>query len=307
MRKVAKNQLFSLMKPISYQLHQSFLSADSNISRAQVLEIIAASIGKNSWNDFIHSDGSLPNSEEIGRSNLRASLVKYLPGASPQDRKDLEVFITNLMIKFSYIDKPISVFSNNLAHLIHFHPDVRSMMSFYFSDSINMFNPQRDNEGKFSKSTVMIGKHRCNKLLSLDKHVTFLDLIVDTVDVLERYPELYFETDYQTRFTFQNLITENPSFNDDCDYVDVHLKVRIPLSNPLEMHIEEIEMNVAGKLTGLMVEEPKTYLWNTVKLDEQLASLITVFPKVTNFKTSVLDEYYLKSPLELFWPKECAA
>lgn len=307
MRKAAKNQLINILKDVSYQLHQIFSSMDIKISRAQMLEIIAASIGKNSWNGFIHSNGSLPNSKAVLHLNLRESLMKFLPGAPPKVRQELEIFIKNLMIKCSYLDKPISDFSNDIARLIHLHPDVHSMMSFYFSDLINMFNPRRDNEGKFSNCNVMMGKHRSNRLLQLDRHVTFLDLIIDTVDVLERYPELYFETDYQTRFTFQNLITENPSFNDDIDFVDVHLKVKIPLSNPLNMQIEEVEMNVSGKLNGLMVEEPKTYLWNTVKLNEQLASLITVFPKVTNFNTSILDEYYLKSPLELFWPKECAA
>jgi len=59
MKPSAQETLKDIFKSLSYKLHQELKNINSNITRAQSLEILANSIGKANWNEYIHSDFSL--------------------------------------------------------------------------------------------------------------------------------------------------------------------------------------------------------------------------------------------------------
>jgi len=305
MKPSAQETLKDIFKSLSYKLHQELKNINSNITRAQSLEILANSIGKANWNEYIHSDFSLPNAEECLRMGTNGKIIDIFnhEKENGQHLSDVDINLSNIFVKLSYLDKPIEMYIKNITKLISLHPSLHKAPIHYFGEGIMKYNPGINQEDAEISNISCYSK---GGILSKKTAIPVGALFIDIIDYFSKKqknpPELYCSCIYTNKYVFQNLITPSPKFNDN-DYLELALKVNIPLSNPLKMDISEMAVTPHGQIEGVFDFDTPKFNWNKANFDPEIARWINLFPLRIGTSPSILSCNPHHSPASVFWPK----
>ena len=105
MKPSAQETLKDIFKSLSYKLHQELKNINSSISRAQSLDILANSIGKTNWNEYVHSDLSLPGAEECLHIEPNGKIIDIFKHEKEngQHSDNVDLNLSNIFVKLSYL------------------------------------------------------------------------------------------------------------------------------------------------------------------------------------------------------------
>lgn len=305
MKPSAQETLKDIFKSLSYKLHQELKNINSSISRAQSLDILANSIGKTNWNEYVHSDLSLPSAEECLHIEPNGKIIDIFKHEKEngQHSDNVDLNLSNIFVKLSYLDKPIEIYIKNIAQLIGLHPAMQKAPIHYFGEGIIRYNPFSYPENAEVSNITCYSK---NGILSKKTAIPLSAHFIDIIDYFSKKqknpPELFCSCIYKNKYSFQNLITQNPKFTDN-DYLELALKVEISLSNPLKMNISEMAVTPHGQIEEIFDFNAPKFNWNKEKFKPEMARWISIFPFRMGTSPSILGCDPLNSPASVFWPK----
>lgn len=306
----SKNEaLKDIFKSLSYKLHQNLKQANSRISRSQCLDILANNIGVSTWNEFSHSDMSLPCPKQAFENDLHGRAIDLFKEEQEKNivPNNLDINLANLVVKMSYLDKPIKDYIINIIKIVDFHPVFRKAICYYFGDITELFNPTRFlEEGDISNITASLENGVFFRARTIHLNATFLDIITAFYKKKKTPPDITCSFIYKNKFIFNNYITAKPKFEENEDYVDIVVKVEFNLSKPFEMRFQEIAITPQGKILSLLEKKPNTFSWNKVKTPNDWAGLLSIFPARYHNKHELLQCSRSASPISVFWPKNPA-